>query len=158
MNPMAAGIVDRQRSETGRQLADIREALIGYAAVQHRLPCPVVVGASAAQQVTDVCDNAHGYVPAAVLGITGRYDINGLLTDSWGSPIQYHVSLSDSDNDGYADFTTAGEMRDVGMQNLSPEFEVCDGASCAQASIINSATFSITVFAFVNYAGLRRVW
>jgi len=132
MNPMAAGIVDRQRSETGRQLADIREALIGYAAVQHRLPCPVVVGASAAQQVTDVCDNAHGYVPAAVLGITGRYDINGLLTDSWGSPIQYHVSLSDSDNDGYADFTTAGEMRDVGMQNLSPEFEVCDGASCAQ--------------------------
>lgn len=71
-------------------------------------------------------------MPAAALGLSGRYDSNGLLTDSWGLPIQYHVSLSDADSDGLADFTTAEEMRDVGMQNLSPEYEVCNSAACSQ--------------------------
>jgi len=67
-----------------------------------------------------------------VLGISGHHDDSGFLTDGWGMPIQYHVTLSDADDDGFSDFTTVEEMRDVGMQNLSPEFEVCNGAGCAQ--------------------------
>ncbi len=132
MKPLGAGIVERQRNETFDQLVDIREAIIGYASVHHRLPCPVTGGGSAAQLPADPCMLANGYVPAAVLGISGRYDSNGLLTDSWGSPIQYHVTLSDADSDGLADFTTVEEMRDVGMQNLSPEYEVCGSAACTQ--------------------------
>lgn len=132
MKPLGAGIIDRQRKETHRQLVDIREAIIGYASVHHRLPCPVSAAGSTAQHPLDTCSLAHGYVPAAALGITGRYDSNGLLTDSWGSPIQYHVTLSDADNDGQPDFTTAEEMRDVGMQNLAPEYEVCSSAACNQ--------------------------
>ena len=132
MKPMGAGIFDRQRKATVKQLLDIREALIGYASVHHRLPCPVTAGSSTVQLPAGQCSVAHGYVPAAALGISGRYDSNGLLTDSWGAPIQYHVTLSDSDADGLADFTTQDEMRDVGMQNLSPEYEVCDSAACNQ--------------------------
>ena len=132
MKPLGAGIVDRQRNETLKQLIDIRESLIGYASVHHRLPCPVSVGGAGVQSPVDPCLLAHGYVPAAALGISGRYDSNGLLTDSWGLPIQYHVTLSDADSDGLADFTTAEEMRDVGMQNLAPEYEVCDGSACSQ--------------------------
>lgn len=131
MQPMGSRLGERQREETQRQLVDIREALIGYASVHHRLPCPILTGGSA-QSLTAPCAVAHGYVPASALGVTGSYDVNGLLADSWGRPIQYHVTLSDADNDGLADFTTMEEMRDVGMGNLSPEFEVCDSASCSQ--------------------------
>ena len=135
LKPIGAGIVDRQRKETLQQLIDIRDALLGYASVHHRLPCPISIGnngAGSTQLPADQCSLAHGFVPAVTLGISGRYNDDGLLTDSWGSPIQYHITLSDADNDGLADFTTAQEMRDVGMQNLSPEYEVCDSSTCSQ--------------------------
>jgi len=38
MQPMGAGINDRKRQHTLGQLVEIREALIGYASVHHRLP------------------------------------------------------------------------------------------------------------------------
>ena len=136
MQPMGAGINDRKRQQTLGQLVEIREALIGYASVHHRLPCPIdsanSIAGSGAQAVESECHVSHGYVPAAVLGISGHHDDSGFLTDGWGMPIQYHVTLSDADDDGFSDFTTVEEMRDVGMQNLSPEFEVCNGAGCAQ--------------------------
>ena len=136
MQPMGAGVIERKRQQTLGQLVEIREALIGYASVHHRLPCPVspsvAINSSNAQTVTSECRVPHGYVPAAVLGISGNHDGSGFLTDSWGMPIQYHVTLSDADSDGFADFTTVEEMRDVGMENLLPEYEVCNAASCAQ--------------------------
>ena len=136
MQPMGAGMIERNRRETLNLLIEIREAIIGYAAVHHRLPCPIAPTVTPAgltsQTAGSECLVAHGYVPAAALGISGHYDDSGFLTDSWGLPIHYHVTLSDADSDGLADFTTVGEMRDVGIQNLSPEFEVCNGAGCAQ--------------------------
>jgi len=136
MQPMGAGVIERKRQQTLDQLIAIREALIGYASVHHRLPCPIppstVINNSNAQTVTSECHLPHGYVPAAVLGISGNHDSRGFLTDSWGMPIQYHVTLSDADSDGFADFTTVEEMRDVGMENLLPEYEVCNAANCAQ--------------------------
>ena len=136
MQPMGADLAERKHRQTLSQLVEIREALIGYASVHHRLPCPLnptdANSGSSIQSVASECHLSHGYVPAAVLGISGHHDSGGFLTDGWGRPIQYHISLSDADSDGLADFTTAGEMRDVGMQNLAPEYEVCNGAGCPQ--------------------------
>ncbi len=132
MRPMGSRIIERQRSETTDQLVTIREALIGYASVNHRLPCPIAAATTSLQSIDSECHQMHGFVPAAVLGVTGQYNEAGLLVDSWGAPIQYHVSLSDADSDGLADFTTAHEMRDVSMQRLMPEFEVCNNTACGQ--------------------------
>jgi len=115
---------EQRRKATTTQLRDIREALIGFAAANHRLPCPMQDG-----PLVEDCTMAHGFVPAARLGLSGRYDHRGLLTDAWGSPIRYSVSASDADGDGLTDFTSAGEMSDVGMQFLLPDFEVCSTAS-----------------------------
>jgi len=90
----------------------------------------VSTGGSEVLADDQVCALAHGYVPAATLGLAGRYDKNGLLTDSWGNPVGYHVSLNDADGDGLPDFTTAHEMRNVGMQALSPEYQVCASSEC----------------------------
>ena len=131
MRPLGSASIERKRAETLRQLVEIREALIGYASTHRRLPCPISSAADVAA-VNASCQLAHGYVPSAILGLSGRYNHAGLLSDSWGRAIEYHVNLSDSDADGRADFTTPDQMREVGIQNLSPGYEVCDSSSCAQ--------------------------
>lgn len=132
MRPMGGAIKERQRSETQMLLSEIREALIGFASVHRRLPCPVSSATAGSVAANTQCLVEHGFVPAALLGISGHYNDNGLLVDSWGQPIGYHVSLSDADGNGLPDFTTADEMRLVGIQNLMPQYEVCDGTSCSQ--------------------------
>ena len=128
IQPLGSRIIERQRKQTVDQLVSIREAIIGFASVNHRLPCPLT---NAAIPSGD-CGVEHGYVPAAVLGLSGHYNADGLIVDSWGAPILYHVSMSDADNDGQADFTSSQEMRDVSMQQLTPDFEVCDSTACNQ--------------------------
>ena len=125
LQPFGATMVEKKRRQTETQLYLIREAVVGYASANHRLPCPLTVSGS------DVgnCAVQHGYVPAAALGIDGRFDASGLLVDSWGNPVRYSVSNSDADSNGSPDFTTAGEMQSVGIQLLQPNFEICDNAA-----------------------------
>lgn len=124
LKPFGAQMIERQRSATSKQMSEIRDALIGFAAANHRLPCPV----TATSGSDGDCSLAHGFVPAAVLGIDGSRDDNGLLLDSWGVPIRYSVSNTDVDGDGAGDFTTVLGMQRVGMQSLSPDFEICNSS------------------------------
>lgn len=125
LQPFGAQMAERQRSQTKTEMVEIRDALIGYAAANHRFPCPLTLVSGAKGD----CSRPHGYVPAAELGVDGSYDQNGLLIDSWGQPYLYSVSNSDTDVDGAADFTTVAGMQKAGMQSLSAEFEVCDTAA-----------------------------
>lgn len=137
LQPFGTTMVEKKRRQTETQLDLIREAVVGYAAANHRLPCPIKDAASSA--VTPVvvpaalCMVEHGYVPAAALGIDGRFDDDGLLVDSWGEPVRYSISASDADGNDRPDFTTASEMQSVGMHSLQPGFEICDSAiGCKQ--------------------------
>lgn len=72
---------------TDQQLADIREALIGYALIYHRLPCPA--DDRAGYSKSSQCDK-EGFLPWANLGVQGQ--------DSWGNVFRYRAE---------ADFTQA---------------------------------------------------
>ena len=124
LRPFGTTLVEKKRRQTETQLYLIRESLVGYASANHRLPCPLTDSSGNVGN----CAVEHGYVPAATLGIDGRFNDSGILIDSWGSPIRYSVSNSDADNNGRPDFTTAGEMQYVGIQLLQPNFEVCANA------------------------------
>ena len=127
LQPFGAQLIERQRKQTRLQMLEIRDALLGYAAANHRFPCPL----ARANVVAD-CSLTHGFVPAAELGVAGSYDENGLLVDSWGNPYFYSVSNSDADGNGMADFTTTRGMQEVGMQQLIAEFEICNAsANCS---------------------------
>ena len=132
MKPFGAQMIDRQRSATSKQLIEIRDALVGFAAANFRLPCPVGAGG-----VPEDCALSHGYVPAGILGIDGSRDESGLLLDSWGRPIRYSVTNSDGDKDGEADYTTVQGMQTAGMQLLSPDFEICDSSSSCVRMLAN---------------------
>lgn len=91
----------RNNAETQNRLNQIKDALIGYAQANGRLPCPadgtVATGASTAgqEQLKSVspydCTNANGFgvVPWATLGVSE--------TDVWGRRFGYKVSSVFSD-------------------------------------------------------------
>ncbi|MCB1754742.1 MAG: prepilin-type N-terminal cleavage/methylation domain-containing protein [Gammaproteobacteria bacterium] len=126
LKPLGAGFDQSKRRQAQLQLEEIRDALIGFAVVNSRLPCPsTVMGAG---QEPALCNESNGYVPSVVLGISGNFNSGGLLLDPWGNPIRYSVSLADfgeAGTQGSADFVVADEMRAVGMQNLKPDLVIC---------------------------------
>lgn len=93
--PLSAQLDIRNISETRRAMAEIREALLGFAAANGRLPCPAasttasgVVGAGMEGPLSaaGVCQNADasGVLPWATLGVNE--------TDAWGRRYSYRVT------------------------------------------------------------------
>lgn len=87
--PLTAQIDQRRRDDTARTLAEIREALIGFAVVNKRLPCPSYVSDPTSANYGDESYSASlnacvfsgietdGFLPWRTLGVPEF--------DSWGS-------------------------------------------------------------------------
>lgn len=85
--PLATQIQTRQVKETRDRLADIKEALLGFAVTQGRLPCPdtdrdgVENACTGAGSITDVVE---GFLPWQDLGVPP--------TDTWDHIFRYAVT------------------------------------------------------------------
>jgi prepilin-type N-terminal cleavage/methylation domain-containing protein len=84
MLPGLTGQIEQQRrTETRKQLADIQQALQGFAIINGRLPCPSTIAdpanAAYGEEAASCSSNpaAEGYLPWKTLGV--------LETDAWGS-------------------------------------------------------------------------
>ena len=83
--PLTAQIDQRNMNETRQSLAEIKEALIGFAVTSGRLPCPAISAANGDEKVTCVAlADRHGYIPWAMLGIP--------KLDAWGHIFRYSVT------------------------------------------------------------------
>lgn len=139
LKPLGASYDQSKRQKTRIQLEEIREALLGFAVVNGRLPCPAIIGTYGQEQ--EHCSVPHGYLPAAALGVAGQFNRSGLLLDAWGNPLRYSVSLSDSaefGRSGEADFVSENEIKNVGLQNLHADLVICAisaTGSCARNDI-----------------------
>lgn len=111
------------QTQTENILQNARTALIGYAQVNGRLPCPATVGSNGIEDPVGGtnCTSQLGYLPAATLGIQ-PVDSDGFAIDGWNNPIMYAVDQSGA---GTADFTTNGEINTVGITSLAPALRVC---------------------------------
>ena len=123
------------------------EAIIGYAQVNGRLPCPALPASAGIEDINAGvgCNNYGGFVPINTLGIDGRLNADSLLLDPWGNPYRYYVTDVDFDipvtapANGISDFTGPGEMRAIGigdadgdgLPDLDGRYIVCDGAGGA---------------------------
>ena len=145
----------RQTNETRKQLDEIQQALIGYAIINERLPCPA---SSTSNGVEDPVGGGNcarfydGYVPAATLGLSGT-DSSGFAVDSWGNRIHYAVTSWTNTSPAVSNvFTTSSGMSMVGISNLSPNLLVCSTAtgigssSCASGTSLTSNGVPIVIF------------
>jgi prepilin-type N-terminal cleavage/methylation domain-containing protein len=101
--PLSAQMDQRNVSDTQKSLAEIKEAIIGYALANGRLPCPadptIATGSANAGISRTTCtstSSSTGVLPWATLGVNE--------TDAWGNRYTYRVTSDFADAIG----TTTG--------------------------------------------------
>ncbi|MDO8348307.1 MAG: prepilin-type N-terminal cleavage/methylation domain-containing protein [Rugosibacter sp.] len=115
--PLSAQQDIRYQTDTQKQLADIQEALLGYAASHQAadgkpyLPCPDTDNDGRENRTGNACTNQDGILPWGDLGI-GRQD-------AWSNAFHYRVTAAFSSNAAGFVLTSAGDMR------------ICDRANCS---------------------------
>lgn len=91
--PLATQIDQQRVTDTNKQLEVIKEAVIGFALANGRLPCPATDGAKFGASNSNgmesppgggICKVKVGYLPAATLGIS-PVDSSGFAIDAWGT-------------------------------------------------------------------------
>lgn len=120
--PLNAQIEQRRKTETEKTLAEIKEALIGFAVANDRLPCPASPNTTGVESMTSIgicTDNYTGFVPAISLGLSNT-DAQGYALDAWSNRIRYSVAKF-----GGNAFTVPNGMKNTGMSALSSELRVC---------------------------------
>ena len=142
MIPLTAQRDIQAANETQRQLAEIREALLGFAAANGRLPCPASPGSTGVENPSGggACANPwNGFLPAVTLGIAPT-DGQGYALDAWNNRIRYavtNVTTSIPVASTYV-FTTANGIKSNWQGTLSPNLRVCNTA----ANITNAGSSS----------------
>jgi prepilin-type N-terminal cleavage/methylation domain-containing protein len=113
----------KQYRAVDRQMDQVIEAIIGFAQVNGRLPCPAQPDGAGVEDIDDEividvelgCDSYAGFVPVNTLGLDDRFSEDSLLLDPWGNPYRYYVTDVDFNSNDSSDFTAPGEMRSVGL-------------------------------------------
>jgi prepilin-type N-terminal cleavage/methylation domain-containing protein len=107
--PLSTQVEQRQISDTQKALDEAREALIGYAVVNGRLPRPAISFVNGAERPANCVTEADctGFIPWTVLG-TARLD-------AWGKIIRYSVTPAFA-NSAFTLSTTATKI----IQSRSP--------------------------------------
>lgn len=134
--PLATQVEQNRLAQAQRQLEDIREALMGFALANGRLPCPASPTSAGVESPVGggVCTHPfNGFVPAVTLGLP-QIDAQGYAVDPWGleqNRIRYAVTTSNG-----SAFTTggAGSIRSVGLAALAPALRVCSTGAGATAT------------------------
>jgi prepilin-type N-terminal cleavage/methylation domain-containing protein len=123
----------QRRNDSQRQLEEIRNAVIGFAQSNNRLPCPASSTSQghsvpmASGPCTPGPDNR--FVPYADLGIQGAI-VNGRLADTWLQPVQYRLTASGT-----------WSTTPINFASITTTFRVCSNpavAACPAPNILAS--------------------
>lgn len=115
--PFATQVEQRRIAETQKTLEEVKEALIGFAVVNGRLPCPdqMTAGAGSNDGLEDSpgvgCTAYVGNLPWATLGVGA--------SDAWGNRLRYQVAPVFANPGTPFSLSSAGALR------------VCATAACA---------------------------
>ncbi|MCW8830177.1 MAG: type II secretion system GspH family protein [Gammaproteobacteria bacterium] len=135
---LSSRIETTKRANTQQQMEEIKDAILGFAAANKRLPCPATTTSDGDSNPDDgACVWEHGFVPGRTLGLEGSYNRDNLLLDTWGNPIRYSVTNSDGDS-----FTTTDGMKITTMISLDPDYFICDGSSTSGTGCVGSTTIA----------------
>jgi len=155
--PLAAQVQMRRQEELRRQMEEARDAVMGFAAAQGRLPCPAVEGSGGAESFApgadastgECADFYGGFLPAASLGLTG-VDAEGFARDPWGSPrnrLRYAVFGGASVNGIANPLTRTDGMRMATLAGLGAASHfvfICSTGAQAGASGCGPASRQLT--------------
>lgn len=162
--PFGAQDDSRRVAETQKTMSEIRDALLGYAAANRRLPCPA---SSTSNGIEDpvgggTCNHPYdGFVPAVTLGITSTSS-SGYVIDPWAQSIRYALAPATA-NAVTNVFSSVDGIKTATLSNMSsatPLLSVCNtgsgvtnaGTSTAACSS-SSTTLTSTAVAVIYSLG-----
>ena len=166
----------RNWSDTQSRLEAARDAILGYALANGRLPCPAnstsagaevpagggLCGTGTTQDYYGgvVAGVTYGLLPAVTIGYQ-PVDSQGFALDAWGNRIRYAVSRVNTGVLGSANFTNAANLKTSGISVLPNDLVVCASAAGTSAGppgscgavAANSVTSQKTVLAVLYSPG-----
>lgn len=159
---MSAYMKNQQVKETQRLIDEAREALLGYAAANGRLPCPATAASAGVEAPPGggACTNADGFLPHVTLNMPGGQN-NGLLLDAWASPIRYAVTTASggaaTTTDGIkgllmSTFATAADLK-VCSTSTGITATACSSPATTLASNAVAVIYSLGANAGTGVAG-----
>lgn len=154
MTPMGAQRENNNIKQARQELKTIQEAILGFAIANRRLPCPATPGSGLENPNTGgVClPGFMGFVPSTSLGLDGNVNCDGLMLDPWGNPYRYSVTSV-----GAPDFTTVGEIVNVGPAALNPDIQICKDNNCVAAEKLTNKAVAVIYSMGSNWSTLGGV-
>jgi prepilin-type N-terminal cleavage/methylation domain-containing protein len=156
--PIAAQLQMRRQAQTQRLLEEARDAILGFAATQGRLPCPATDDSNGLESFSAVgnaangdCASFHaGYLPGAALGMS-PLDTQGFVRDEWLTPrsrLRYAVFGAGSAVNGVVNpLTRTNGMQAAtlpGLGNAAHFLFICSSGALATASGCGPAANQLT--------------
>lgn len=170
---LAARIEERNYNETQRRLEAATEALIAFAIVNKRLPCPAYFTSAAANsqgresfcsaatgtcagsetltvQAHGNCSNFYnGFLPAATIGAAPVNDL-GFAVDTWGNRLRYAVAQTNTactttPPANTRIFTSQANLKTYSVGCRPNDLDVCANATCT-ARVVSTQTAVFVVF------------
>ena len=157
LGPLSNQASSKRVKETEAQLKEIHEALMGFVAINGRLPCPAWTDSNGGEDSVSVgisgCRNRTlmGYVPMVALGLSGPTDTNHLLLDSWGNPIRYAITaVGLFDGTGSWQYTKKSPQLDLRLSTASDkraalaDLRICAAsAGCSDTNALSKQVVAV---------------
>jgi prepilin-type N-terminal cleavage/methylation domain-containing protein len=144
MMTLSAQVEQRNGTETLRRLNAGVDAVIAFAIVNGRLPCPAVAGATGDESPAGggTCTAPYsGFLPAKTIGFQ-PVDAGGYALDAWGNRIRYVVSNAITGCTGSSltpHFTSQANLKANGVSCRPGDIDICLSATGASATSCNSS-------------------
>lgn len=161
MVPLVSQLQQRNVATTEKTLNDIKDALLGFAAVNGRLPCPATAAgvpsgaetfAAGGSEANGQCASFWGFVPARTLGIT-PVDSSGFALDGWNNRIRYAVAkyqLGTPTVPAIPTFTSMDGLRNATLPEVAKAtslLNVCDSGNGVTADVSCGSATTLTATA-----------
>lgn len=143
LRPLSIVYEQKRFEQTDRVLEDIKEALLGYAILHQRLPCPASSPDTGIENLT-LC-NKEGYLPWADLGL-GRYD-------GWGNPFRYRAEEEYTGNGNHMDYAKIIVDEDKTGSGLNVRRGIYDSAATTEYKWFTKTTDDSRVAAIIFSCG-----
>lgn len=133
LGPLATRIEQKERQTTQSQLDDLKEALLGFAITNGRLPCPDTDNNGSENRTGSTPNQScDGVVSGAFYSVGGLpwVDIGVTEFDSWREHFTYVVTLDFADEPpGASNESVANRPNACGTATVGVSFELCSGGN-----------------------------
>lgn len=139
-----AQVEQRNYDETLRRLNAAAEAVLAFAVVNRRLPCPAAPGATGVESPAGgTCNNPYnGFLPGETIGFA-YVDADRYGVDAYNNRIRYAVSkvapTGCTGSSTAPHFTSVNNLRANGMSCRPNDLDVCTSAACT-ARVVSTQT------------------